>query len=165
MSSAIDVPVQSAHQRRPLLWLTVAFVAAFAFAAGVWILPDSGTESAAESHAASAGPVATAAAPTACRSAYGSLLAAMAISMSPEAVNRITPVLSEETRTGLLGAAEVMALTNSASPMPDQDTLAWALGRLTPAERTAITAELPPAIRQAVANGALDAGTVSNPCP
>jgi len=89
----------------------------------------------------------------------------MAISMSPEAVNRITPVLSEETRTGLLGAAEVMALTNSASPMPDQDTLAWALGRLTPAERTAITAELPPAIRQAVANGALDAGTVSNPCP
>jgi len=165
MSSAVEAPIPGVHHRRPLLWLIGAVIAAFGLAYGVLIVHDSGTDSAVENHAASTGPVATAAAPTACWSPYGSLLAAMATSMSPEAVNRITPVLSEETRTGLLGAAEVMALTNSASPMPDRDTLAWALGRLTPAERAAIMAELAPVIREAVANGVLDAGIVSNPCP
>ena len=156
MSSAIDIPVRSAPQRRPLLWLIVAFVAAFVLAAGSVILHDNGTESAVESPAASTGLVPTALAPTACWSPYGFLLATMATSMSPEAVDRIVPVLSEETRTGIRDAAEVMALTNCVSPTPDGDTLAWALGRLTPPERAAIMAEFPPAIREAVANGALD---------
>jgi hypothetical protein len=157
MSSAIDVPVRSAHQRRPLLWLIVAFVTAFGLAAGILIVHDSGTDRAVESRAASSGLVPTAVAPTACWSPYGFLLAAMATSMSPEAVDRIAPVLSEETRTGIRDTAEAMGLTNCVSPTPDRDTLAWALGRLTPPERAAIMAELPPAIREAVANGALEA--------
>jgi hypothetical protein len=157
MSSAIDVPVRSAHHRRQFLWLIVAVVAAFAFAAGILIPDDGGTEPAVESRAESTGLVPTAVAPTACWSPYGFLLAAMATSMSPEAVDRIVPVLSEETRTGIRDAAEVMALTNCVSPTPDRDTLAWALGRLTPPERAAIVAELPPAIREAVANRALEA--------
>ena len=156
MSSAIDVPVRSAHHRRPLLWLIVAFVATFALAAGILIMHDRGTESAVESRAASTGLVPTAVAPTACWSPYGFLLATMATTMNPEAVDRIVPVLSEETRTGIRDAAEVMALTNCLSPTPDRDALTWALGRLTPPERAAIVAELPPAIRDAVANGALD---------
>ena len=157
MSSAIDVPVRSAHHRRPLLWLIVTFVAAFAFAAGILLVHDGGTDSAVERRAASTGLVPTAVAPPACWSPYGFLLAAMATSMSPEAVNRIVPALSEETRTGIRDAAEVMALTNCVSPTPDRDSLAWALGRLTPPERAAITAELPPAIRETLANGALEA--------
>jgi hypothetical protein len=161
MRSAIDVPVRTAHQRRPLLWLTVAFVAAFALAAGTLILDDSGTESAAESRAASTGLVPTAVAPTACWTPYGYLLAAMATSMNPEAVDRITPVLSEETRTRIRDAAEVMALTNCVSPTPDPDRLAWALGRLTPPERAAIMAELPPTIREAIANGAPSSATLA----
>jgi hypothetical protein len=187
MSSAIEAPIPGVHHRRPLLWLIVAVVAAFALAAGVLIVLDRGTDPAVENHAASAAPVATAAAtPTVCWSQYSTLLAAIETSMTPEAVNRITPVLSEETRTGLLDATAVLAVTNSASPMPDPDTMAWALGRLTPAERAAIMAELPPAIREAVANGAesaailgtlppaireavangaLDAGLLGNPCP
>ena len=156
MSSAIDVPVRSAHHRRPLLWLIVTFVATFAFAAGILLVHDGGTDSAVERRAASTGLVPTAVAPTACWSQYGFLLAAMATSMSPEAVDRIVPVLSVETRTGIRDAAEVMALTNCLSPTADRDTLAWALGRLTPPERAAILAELPPAIRDAVANGALE---------
>jgi Ubiquitin binding region len=188
MSSAVEVPMRSVHHRRPVVWLIVAFVAAFALAAGVLIVHDSGTDSAVESHAAFAAPVATVpATPTVCWSQYGSLLAVMDTSMTPEAVNRITPVLSEETRTGLLDATAVLAVTNSASPMPDPVTLAWAIGRLTPAEGAAIMAELPPALQEAVANqaaesaailatlppeiqeavatGALDAGLVGNPCP
>jgi len=156
MSSAIDVPVRSAYHRRPLLWLIVAFIAAFALAAGIVIAHDRGNESAVESPAAPTGLVPTAAAPTACWSQYGYLLAAMATSMNPEAVNRIVPALSDETRTGIRDAAEVMAFTNCISPTPDRDTLAWALGRLTPPERAAIVAELPPAIRDAVANRALE---------
>jgi len=156
MSSTIDVPVRSPHHRRLLLWLIVAFVAAFVLAAGSVIVHDRGTESAVESRAASTGLVPTAVAPTACWSPYGFLLAAMATSMSPEAVDRIAPVLSEETRTGIRDAAEVMGFTNCVAPTPDRDTLAWALGRLTPPERAAIMAELPPAIREAVANDALE---------
>ena len=166
MSSAVDVAMPSTHHRRPLLWLIVISVAAVALAAVVLIVHDSGTDSTVESHAASPGPVATVVAtPTVCSGPYGSLLTAMATSMSPEAVNRITPVLSEETRTGLRDTTEVLVITNSASPTPDANTLAWALGRLTAAERAAIVAELPPAIREAVANSALDAGLVSRPCP
>jgi hypothetical protein len=156
MSSAIDVPVRSAHHRRTLLWLIVAFVATFALAAGILVARDRGNESAVERPAAPTGLVPTAVSPTACWSQYGFLLAAMATSMNPEAVNRIVPALSEETRTGIREAAEVMGFTNCISPTPDRDTLAWALGRLTPPERGAIMAELPPAIREAVANRALD---------
>jgi hypothetical protein len=162
MSSVANVPVRSEHPRRPLLWLSVAFLAAFALAAGILSVHDSGTESAVESRAASTGLVPTAVAPTACRTQYGFLLATMATTMSPEAVNRIVPVLSEETRTGIRDVAEVMAFTNCLSPTPDRDTLAWALGRLTPPERAAIMAELPPTIREAVANGALDAAVANN---
>ena len=157
MRSAIDVPVRSAHHHRLLLGLIVAVVAVFVLAAGSVIVHGSGTESAAESRAASTGLVPTVVAPTACWSPYGSLLAAMATSMSPEAVDRIVPVLSEETRTGIRETAEVMGLTNCVSPTLDRDRLAWALGRLTPPERAAIMAELPPAIREAVANGVLEA--------
>ena len=157
MRSAIDVPERNAHHRRLLPWLIVAFVAAFVLAAGSVIVHDRGSESAVESRATSTGLVPTAVAPTACWSEYGYLLAAMATSMSTEAVDRIAPVLSEETRTRIRDAAEVMALTNCVSPTPDRDTLAWALGRLTPPERAAVMAELPPAIREAVANGALEA--------
>ena len=166
MSSAVEAPIPGVHHRRPLLWLIVAVVAAFALAAGVVIVLDTGTDSAVESHAASAAPVATApATPTVCWSQYSTLLAAIETSMTPEAVGRITPVLSEETRNGLLTTTAVLAVTNSASPMPDPDTLAWALARLTPVEGAAITAELPPAIRDAIANGALDAELVNSPCP
>ena len=157
MSSAIDVPVRSAHHRRLLLWMIVAFVAAFVLAAGSVIVHASGTASAVESRAASTGLVPTAVSPTACWSSYGFLLATMATSMSTEAVDRIAPVLSEETRTGIREAAAVMGLTNCVAPTPDGDALAWALGRLTPRERAAILAELPPAIREAVANGAIEA--------
>jgi hypothetical protein len=187
MSSAIEDPTRSVHHRRPLIWLIVAFVAAFALAAGVLIVHDNGTDPAVKSHAASTAPVATATAtPTVCWSQYTTLLAAMETSMSPEAIARITPAFSEETRSGLLRATAVLAVTNSASPMPDPDTMAWAIGRLTPVEGAAIMAELAPAIREAVANhadsatlfltfppaiqeavtsGALDPGLLSNPCP
>jgi hypothetical protein len=157
MSSVANVSVRSQHPRRPLLWLIVAFVATFALAAGIVNVHDRATESAVESPAASTGLVPTAVAPTACWTQYGFLLAAMATSMSPEAVDRIVPVLSEETRAGIRDAAEVMGLTNCVSPTPDRDTLAWALGRLTPPERAAIMAELPPAIRGPVASSALEA--------
>ena len=166
MSSAVEAPIPGVHHRRPLLWLIVAVVAAFALAAGVLIVHDSGTDSAVENHAASTDPVpAAAATPTVCWSQYRSLLAAIETSMTAEAVNRIWPVLSEETRNGLLYTTSALAVTNSASPIPAPDTLKWALGRLTPAENAAIVAELPPAIREAVANPALDAGLVKSPCP
>ncbi len=166
MSSAVEAPVPSVHHRHPLLWLIVAVVAAFALAAGVLIVHDSGTDSALESHAASAGSAATApATPAVCGSQYSPLLGAMATSMSPEAVNRITPVLSEETRARLLEATEVLAVTNSASPMPNPVMLASAIGRLTPSEGAAFVAELSPATRDAVANVALDVGLVTAACP
>jgi hypothetical protein len=157
MNSVANLPVRSEHPRRPLLWLIVAFVAAFALTAGILIEHDRGTESGVERRAASTGLVPTPVAPTACWNQYGFLLATMATTMNPEAVDRIVPALSEETRTGIRDAAEVMGFTNCISPTPDRDTLTWALGRLTPRERAAIMAELPPAIREAVANGALEA--------
>jgi len=159
MSSVANVPVRSERPRRPLLWLIVAFVAAFALAAGVLIVHDRDSESAVGSRAASTGVVPTATGPTACWSHYGFLLATMATTMSPEAVDRIVPALSEDTRTGIRDAAEIMGFTNCVSPTPNRDTLAWALNRLTPPERAAIMAELPPAIREAVANGALETRT------
>ena len=189
MSTAVEVPMRSVHHRRSLVWLIVAFAAAFALAAGVLIVHDSGTESAVESNAASTGPVAATAPapPTVCWSQYSSLLAATETSMSPEAVDRITPVLSEETRAGLSVTGAVLAATNIAPSIPDPVTLAWAIGRLTPAESAAIMVELPPALQEAVANhaadsaailatlppatqaavanGALDTGLVGNPCP
>ena len=187
MSSAIEVPMPSVHHRHLVLWLIVAAVCV-ATVAGVIALVDGGTDPAVDRRAGSPAHLAAVpATPTVCWSQYGSLLAVMETSMTPEAVNRITPVLSAETRTGLLNATAVLAVTNSASPMPDPVTLAWAIARLTPAEGTAITAELPPAIQVAVANqaaesatilatlppeiqeavatGALDAGLVGNPCP
>jgi hypothetical protein len=160
MSSAIEDPTPSVHHRRPLLWLIVAF-AAVALTGTVLIVQDSRSESAVESRAASTGPLSTApATPTVCWSQYTTLLAALETSMSPEALNRITPVLSEETRSGLLSATEVLSVTNSASPTPDPVTLAWAIGRLTPVEGAAIVAELPPAIQEAVANHAADSATI-----
>jgi hypothetical protein len=188
MSSAIEVPMPGVHHRHPVLWLIVAVVCVFATAAGVMAVVDGGTDTAVDRRAGSTGVLAAVpATPTVCWSQYGSLLTVMEISMTPEAVNRITPVLSEETRTGLLDATAVLAAMNTAPPMPDPVTLAWAIGRLTPAESAAIMAELPPAIREpvathaadsatilatlppeiqeAVATGALDAGLLNTSCP
>jgi hypothetical protein len=155
MSATVTVPVRSAHHRRPFLWLTAALLAAIGFAVGIQIVDDRSTDSAVETRAPT-GLVPTIA-ETACSSPYAFLLAAMAKSMSPEAVDRIVPVLSADTRTGIRNTAEAMGLTSCLAPTPDGDGLAWALARLTPPERAAIVAELPPAMREAVADGALKA--------
>ena len=156
MSSTVQVPMPEVHRHRLLLSLAVAAVCLAVAVAGVVAVLDRGSASTAvrTAHAThvptqSMGPI-EGGPPIVCASEYGSLLGVMGTSMTPEAVDRITAVLSGETLAGLRSTAAALATANVAPDAPDPLTLAWAIGQLAPSEALAILAELPPAMRDAV---------------
>jgi len=144
------------HRHRLLVSLVIAAVCVAVAVAGAAALLDQGSDStglrtapAVHTITQDVGPI-EGALPIVCGNQYGSLLAVMGTSMTPEAVARIDAVLSDETTAGLRATAAAAATVNAAPATPDPVTLAWAIGRLTPAEQAAIIAELPQAMRDSV---------------
>jgi len=158
MSSTVQVPMPGVHRHRLLVSLLIAAVVAAVALAGVAAVLDRGSDSTAvrTTHAARATTqvvgLMEGAPPIVCASEYGSLLGVMGTSMTPEAVDRIDAVLSDETLAGLRSTAAALATVNVAPETPDPVTLAWAIGQLASSEALAILAELPPAMRDAVTN-------------
>src|SRR5262249_7749025 len=171
MSSTVQVPMPGVHHRRAVLWSIVAGLGVLATVAGGIALLDRGGDTTTATTAPATAHVAApmgalpidGVSPPECGSEFGSLLAVMA-TMSPEAVDRITPVLSAETRAGLSDAAVASAAANAAASTPDPLIVAWSIGQLTPPGAAAITAELAPATRDAVVADAPAAALFVVPC-